>query len=156
MNQTINIIFILFGSIVVIISLYILLQNRDNSINNEYASSFSNEDSIKKLEGLVKNENYKAMKEISKINDEISQLKDMLKHTEDLIDLKVKDNEDFNDENHSDNHNDNFKHLLNYNKFLKKNNDIINLFKQNKNLEEIARELNKSIREVEMVVKLVK
>lgn len=50
----------------------------------------------------------------------------------------------------------NFNNLLNYNMFTKKNSDIIELYKSGISVEEIAKKLNKSIREVEMVIKLVK
>lgn len=50
----------------------------------------------------------------------------------------------------------NFKHVLNYKFFKEKNNDIINLYEQGRAIEEIAKVLNKSIREVEMVINLIK
>ncbi|QUH26308.1 hypothetical protein [Serpentinicella alkaliphila] len=49
-----------------------------------------------------------------------------------------------------------FSNILNYSKFLSNNKDIIDRYKNNKSIEEIAKELNKSIREVEMVIKLIK
>lgn len=56
-----------------------------------------------------------------------------------------------------DNVNDNnFKQVLNYNFFKEKNSAIIDMHKQGKPKEEIAKILNKSIREVEMVINIAK
>lgn len=51
--------------------------------------------------------------------------------------------------------NNNFKPILNYNLFKERNNIIIDLYKAGKTKEEIAKVLNKSIREIEMVIKLI-
>ncbi len=50
----------------------------------------------------------------------------------------------------------NFKQILNYNFFKEKNSAIIDMHKQGKPKEEIAKILNKSIREVEMVINIAK
>lgn len=52
--------------------------------------------------------------------------------------------------------NNNFRQILNYNFFKEKNGAVIDLYRQGKSEGEIAKVLNKSIREVEMVVNLVK
>ncbi len=52
--------------------------------------------------------------------------------------------------------NNNFKQILNYNFFKEKNSAIIDMHKQGKPKEEIAKILNKSIREVEMVINIAK
>lgn len=49
-----------------------------------------------------------------------------------------------------------FDQLLNYNRFAKKNQRIIEMYQSGKSPEDIARNLGKSIREVEMVIKLIK
>ena len=58
--------------------------------------------------------------------------------------------------NGNDTDDNNFKQILNYNLFKEKNSAIIDLYKQGKPKEEIARILNKSIREIEMVISIVK
>ncbi|HZJ77024.1 MAG TPA: hypothetical protein VFC70_04875 [Oscillospiraceae bacterium] len=50
----------------------------------------------------------------------------------------------------------NFKQILNYNFFKEKNSDIIDMHKQGKSREEIARISNKSIREIEMIINIAK
>lgn len=52
--------------------------------------------------------------------------------------------------------NKNFKNILNYNFFEDRNRDIIKLYKAGRPKEDIAKSLNKSIREVEMIINLVK
>ncbi|HZK56920.1 MAG TPA: hypothetical protein VFD17_01315, partial [Clostridia bacterium] len=52
--------------------------------------------------------------------------------------------------------NNDFEQVLNYNLFKEKNSNIINLYRQGAPKEEIAKVLNKSIREVEMVINLTK
>jgi|GEM_PF-2297082 len=49
-----------------------------------------------------------------------------------------------------------FNHALNYQLFLNKNEDIIKLHLEGLTPEEIAKQLNKSFREVEMIIKLIK
>ncbi|GAB6088208.1 DUF6115 domain-containing protein [Alkaliphilus crotonatoxidans] len=49
-----------------------------------------------------------------------------------------------------------FDQLLNYNRFTKKNERIIQLYQSGETPESIARKLEKSLREVEMVIKLIK
>ena len=49
-----------------------------------------------------------------------------------------------------------FNHALNYQLFLNKNEDIIKLHLEGLSPEVIARKLNKSFREVEMIIKLIK
>ncbi len=50
----------------------------------------------------------------------------------------------------------NFKPVLNYNMFKEKNRDIIHLYNKGMSQEDIAKSLNKSVREIEMVIKLIK
>ncbi|SCY13152.1 TraB/GumN family protein [Alkaliphilus peptidifermentans] len=49
-----------------------------------------------------------------------------------------------------------FNQTLNYNMFIQRNNNIIQLYQEGDTPDVIARKLNKSVREVEMVIKLVK
>ncbi len=49
-----------------------------------------------------------------------------------------------------------FNHALNYQLFVSRNEDIIKLYNEGLGIDEIARTLNKSFREVEMIIKLVK
>lgn len=49
-----------------------------------------------------------------------------------------------------------FEQLLNYTRFSQKNQQIIKLYQLGRTPEEIARDLGKSIREVEMVIKLIR
>ncbi len=49
-----------------------------------------------------------------------------------------------------------FNHALNYQLFLNRNEDIIKLYNEGHGIDTIARTLNKSFREVEMIIKLSK
>lgn len=80
-----------------------------------------------------------------------------------ILKLKKENNriiQQYNRNNHlidNNNTSDNdFKQVLNYNFFKEKNGAVIDLYIQGKPKEEIAKTLNKSIREVEMVINLVK
>ncbi len=80
-----------------------------------------------------------------------------------ILKLKKENNriiQQYNRNNHlidNNNTSDNdFKQVLNYNFFKEKNGAVIDLYIQGKPKEEIAKTLNKSIREIEMVINLVK
>lgn len=87
---------------------------------------------------------------IAKLELEILQLK---KENNRIIQQHEKNNFLTNEDNLNDN---SFKQVLNYNLFKEKNSAIIDLHRQGKPKEEIAKILNKSIRETEMVISLTK
>ncbi|SDK46385.1 hypothetical protein [Natronincola ferrireducens] len=151
-----NSIIILIGSIIIIVALYFLLRNKKEDFYGEYiTTSPLNENHIKDFERLIREGNQKTIDEINRLKLEIRELKKHVKTMENLIEEHKKD-DSLQNENFNNMEEENFNYLLNYNKFIHKNKDVIELFKNNKTPEEIARILNKSIREVEMVTKLVK
>jgi len=146
-----NTIIILAGIVVIVIGLYIFLKKlNDNATYDIY-------DDINNLTNILKNNELLIKDEIKKINNEINFLKENIKTNNEEI-INIIKHENFNIKEKSDNQvvPEDFGNLLNYNKFLQKNKDIITLLRKNKTAEDIAKELNKSIREVEMVLKLVK
>lgn len=90
------------------------------------------------------------IEKITKLELEILKLK---RENNRIIQQYNRNNPLINNNNTSDN---NFKQVLNYNFFKEKNGAVIDLYMQGKPKEEIAKVLNKSIREVEMVINLVK
>ncbi|NLM03657.1 MAG: hypothetical protein GX214_01380 [Clostridiales bacterium] len=150
-----DILIILIGILVIIITLYIILNKNKN--DNDYTDK-SDVNIIKyELEDFKKNlmEDILDIKnEIYEINMELNNLKDNIRVDNDLIISILEKN--YEEKANAVSEIENFASTLNYNKFLKKNHDIIELYQANKNPEYIAKKLNKSIREVEMVLKLVK
>lgn len=86
---------------------------------------------------------------ITKLELEISRLK---KKNNEIIQWYEKDKFRTDKTNIGDN---NFKQVLNYNFFKDRNSTIIDMYGQGKSKEEIARTLNKSIREIEMVINII-
>lgn len=152
-----NTIIILMGIFVVIIALYILLQKKDKDFSYDELISNTIKKDINNLENMLKKNQLQIMDGIDKLNIEINTLKENIK-TDNQLMVNILRQENFNlmKENNTEIPSDDFGYLLNYNKFLQKNKDIIALLKKNKTPEDIAKELNKSIREVEMVLKLAK
>ncbi|AOY77291.1 hypothetical protein [Clostridium formicaceticum] len=149
-----NIIIVITGMFTIFIALYILLRQKDHSFSQNHLSSLNpNEKDLKKLEALIGEGHLKLSHEIHKLTSEVALLREYITN---LPDVKEKSIENCTVSTYEANDHEHFNHILNYNKFLQKNKDIIELYKETNNLEEIARKLNKSIREVEMVVKLVK
>lgn len=152
-----NTIIILMGIFVVIIALYILLQKKDKDFSYDELISNTIKKDINNLENMLKKDRLQIMDGIDKLNIEINTLKENIK-TDNQLMVNILRQENFNlmKENNTEIPSDDFGYLLNYNKFLQKNKDIIALLKKNRTPEDIAKELNKSIREVEMVLKLAK
>lgn len=152
-----NTIIILMGIFVVIIALYILLQKKDKDFSYDELISNTIKKDINNLENMLKKNQLQIMDGIDKLNIEINTLKENIK-TDNQLMVNILRQENFNlmKENNTEIPSDDFGYLLNYNKFMQKNKDIIALLKKNKTPEDIAKELNKSIREVEMVLKLAK
>ncbi|SNR89263.1 hypothetical protein SAMN05446037_1001265 [Anaerovirgula multivorans] len=153
MNYNINHIVVLLGISVVIISFYLIFKKKENDSIEEYilASGNSNQEEINLSRDLFKEGNDKIVIEIEQLRKEVTNLTHVIQEVYLLLE------EQKNDENLTvESNSENFNHLLNYNQFLNKNKPIIDLSKQNKTSEEIAKILNKSVREIEMVIKLIK
>lgn len=153
MNYNINHIVVLLGISVVIISFYLIFKKKENDSIEEYilASGNSNQEEINLSRDLLMKGNDKIAIEIEQLRKEVTDLTHVIQEVHLLLE------EQKNDENQTvESNSENFNHLLNYNQFLNKNKPIIDLSKQNKTSEEIAKILNKSVREIEMVIKLIK
>ncbi len=147
-----NIAIILIGCVIIIVTLVLLLKE-DNKVDDDLTSQIMmginsyNKDH-------QQNDNYSDIldtiemlsNEISDIREDIQKLTNSITSKDDHEEVGVSNNENW----------ENFSQSLNYNMFIKKNDDIINLFNNGKSPDEIAKALNKSVREVEMVIKLIK
>ncbi|MCC5909826.1 MAG: hypothetical protein JJT76_05255 [Clostridiaceae bacterium] len=145
-----NIIILTIGIIVTIIAAYFLKRNSENSEELYQDMPMSLDSNLKKV--IEKSQN-KILGDIDHMNEEMQEIKHQLKEIRQLIRLNSQGDNAIQTDTPEDK---NFSHLLNYNKFLAKNKKIIDMFHQNKTAEEIACQLNKSVREVEMVTKLIK
>ncbi|AKL95451.1 hypothetical protein CACET_c20030 [Clostridium aceticum] len=149
-----NTIIIITGIIVIIVALCILLRQKNNTYSKEVLPSLSlSERDLKKLKVLLEEGQGKLREEIHVLTNEVSTLK---KYIASMSECREKSEKSHSEPFQEDPQQEGFNHSLNYNKFVEKNKDIIDVYKENNNLEETAKILNKSIREVEMVIKLVK
>lgn len=145
-------ILILLGISVSIVSIFIIFLKEKNGISEEYiiSPSNSNEDLKNLCQELFKKGNEMTIFEIEGLKKEVIYLRKVIQENNLLLkNHNIKSIEDEVD-------NKDFKHILNYNQFVNKNKSIIDLFNQNKSSEEIAKLLDKSVREIEMVIKLIK
>ncbi len=152
MDYSMNYIIILAGVIIVIISFGIIFLSNKNNIDESYQinspnMTCSNDEMMGYLHKLFEEENYKTISEIKRFEGELSTLTESI----DQIKKFILDGNKASEET-----NQNFDNVLNYNQFLRKNKAIVDLYKHNKTPEEIAQTLNKSIREVEMIIRLIK
>lgn len=152
MDYSMNYIIILAGVIIAIISFGIIFLSNKNNIDESYQinspnMTCSNEEMMRYLHKLFEEENYKTISEIKRFEGELSTLTESI----DQIKKFILDGNKASEET-----NQNFDNVLNYNQFLRKNKAIVDLYKHNKTPEEIAQTLNKSIREVEMIIRLIK
>lgn len=108
------------------------------NLDNMYLNNTSMKDNEQMLDRITKLE-----LEVLRLRSENNKLAEQYEKSQSAI----------NKNNDSDK---NFKQLLNYNFFREKNSHVINLYEQGKAKEEIAKALNKSIREVEMIINLVR
>ncbi|WP_026476030.1 DUF6115 domain-containing protein [Alkaliphilus transvaalensis] len=145
-----NIAIVLLGCIIVIISLILVFKNNskeDEDFESQLIVGLGNQNNNYNPQDSINQE--KMIKGINALNQEIVSIKDELSR---LRQLPHRVEESI-DPNHQW---ENFEHSLNYNLFMQKNKDIISLYQKGKSKEEIARSLNKSVREVEMVIKMIK
>ncbi len=151
MNYNINHISIMLGILVVIASIITVLFDRKDKLTTtgDYImkSLNQNKDEEDALKELIDEKNTEVMYEINKMKEKLFLLTKQIDINEDPI---------INGGKKTLNNGENFKHIINYKQFVDKNQDIMDLIKREKSPEEIARLLDKSVREVEMVIKLIK
>ncbi|KAB3535853.1 hypothetical protein F8154_04880 [Alkaliphilus pronyensis] len=150
-----NTIIIIAGSIIILIALLIVMRSNNQEPDNHYNSSIIHLQNIKdqelELQQVVIHELEGLKGDMGIIKEDISTLfslyndlnRNSLSKGASNNDTGQKEVEPFNQK-------------LNYNIFTQKNTDIIRLHQEGNSPDEIARKLNKSIREIEMVIKLVK
>lgn len=135
---------IIIGCIVILVAvLLIIKENR-----------FQRNDSDKN----TTQENYAIRVEVAKINNEVKQLSENIGLVLKSINLEGNDKKyktrktdlEFEEDV------DSFNSTLKYQMFEKKNEEVISLYKSNVTTEDIAKQLKKSYREVEMIIKLLK
>ncbi|MBU5677444.1 hypothetical protein KQI88_13560 [Alkaliphilus sp. MSJ-5] len=143
-------ILLLVGGIVLIVPLFIsfILKNKRNYNKLEFykkEGKYSSE-----INKGSKVENEIIVERIKRLEQEVLILK---QENNRIIEEHRKNNNLINQNNLKNN---SFKPVLNYNLFKEKNSTIIDLYEKGISKEEIAKVLNKSIREIDMVIKLVK
>lgn len=145
-----NSILLLIGGIILIVPLlvFFIIKNKRN---------------YNKLESYKKDEKYSfEINKGSKVENEI--IVERIKRLEHEVLLLKQENNRIIEEYRKNNNlinqnnlkNNSFKPVLNYNLFKEKNSTIIDLYEKGISKEEIAKVLNKSIREIDMVIKLAK
>lgn len=146
-----NIILLSVGFIIVLIPLVLSFIVKEKKTNNSRVNYYEKQneeniisDKISIMESKI------IMEKMTKLELEVLELK---KENSKIIEQYKKSNLPENKNILRDN---NFKQALNYNVFKERNNDIIDLHRQGKSKEEIAKTLNKSIREIEMIINLLK
>lgn len=131
-----HIVLLAIGIVIVIISSFVLFISK---LKSSHSKTDHFEEYNNKITQASKIENEIMLKKIANLEKEIQKLK------QSNIDLTEKKET-----------NTNFKHMLNYNLFKERNKTIIDLYNKGNSKEQIAKVMNKSVREVEMIVKLAK
>ena len=135
---------IIIGCIVVLVSLALIIrENRLYNTKNENNDNYRNQS------------NCNARKEVEIINNKIEQL---AQNVELILESTVSSEETKNmiEKPTTQQDNNSFNNTLKYQLFEKKNEKVIELHKSGLEIANIAKMLNKSYREVEMIVKLLK
>ncbi|MCD5413634.1 MAG: hypothetical protein LR001_01325 [Clostridiales bacterium] len=135
---------IIIGCIVILVAVFLIIKE----------NRFQRNDSDKN----TTQENYAIRVEVAKINNEVKQLSENIGLVLKSIDLEGNDKKyktrktdlEFGEDD------DSFNSTLKYQMFEKKNEEVISLYKSNVTTEDIAKQLKKSYREVEMIIKLLK
>ncbi|QUH20809.1 hypothetical protein [Alkaliphilus sp. B6464] len=145
-----NNILLLVGGIVLVVPLIIsfILKNKRNHNKLEFYKK--EEKYSSEINKGFKVENEIIVERIKRLEQEVLILK---QENNRIIEEHRKNSNLINQNNLKNN---SFKPVLNYNLFKEKNSTIIDLHEKGISKEEIAKVLNKSIREIDMVIKLVK
>lgn len=131
-----HIVLLIIGIGIVIISSFILFISK---LKRSYSKTDYLEEYNHKITQASKIENEIMLKKIANLEKEIENLKQSNTDLTEKRDTYT-----------------NFKPMLNYNMFKERNKTIIDLYSKGNSKEEIAKIMNKSVREVEMIVKLAK
>jgi len=150
-----NTIIVLVGIVFIIIAIYAIIKSNNSA--NEYNRNDYNITSLKDIEraqvadAVIDKELTTrvdiAEGDIIKLRQDLKQLMTIYTQAKEAAVAAVKVNET---------ESGGFNQSLNYSMFLQRNNDIIQLYNEDTKIEDIAKKLNKSIREIEMVIKLIK
>lgn len=154
-----NSIIVIIGILVVVIAIYLIIRsNNVNSGNNVDEFDITSFKGIDELSINTNNEKLQdqelltrmdiAEGDIIKLRKDLKQLMAVYNQAKEAAVALAPPKDEVMAES--------FSQSLNYNLFLQRNSDIIHLYKEGNKAEDIAKNLNKSIREVEMVVKLIK
>ncbi len=135
---------IIIGCIVVLVSLALIIRE-----NRLYNTKNKNNDNYRHQS------NCNARKEVEIINNKIEQL---AQNVELILEFTVSSEENKNviEKPITQQDNNSFNNTFKYQLFEKKNEKVIELYKSGLEITTIAKRLNKSYREVEMIVKLLK
>lgn len=143
-----NLVIIIVGILLILISLYFIAKQGKQEEDDYYLKSSLLRDN----DGLLYRQQETMNTKLISVSEELEEIKAQLVELRSLQQPNQKeeavsaDRED----------NSNFSQALNYQSFLKRNDDIIKLYSEGRSIEEISKMLNKSFREVEMIIKLVK
>jgi DNA-binding NarL/FixJ family response regulator len=143
-----NLVIIIVGILLILISLYFIAKQGKQEEDDYYLKSSL----LKDNDGLLYRQQETMNTKLISVSEELEEIKAQLVELRSLQQPNQKeeavsaDRED----------NSNFSQALNYQSFLKRNDDIIKLYSEGRSIEEISKMLNKSFREVEMIIKLVK
>jgi len=148
-----NIILLIIGSSILIISIVLsfIFKDKANYNRTEYQQKQNKNNREINIDSKV--ENKVIFEKIKKIEQEVLELKQEVLELKQEINILSKENNILLNENNPKDRS--FKPILNYNLFKEKNSVIIDLYKKGKSKEEMAKILNKSIREIEMVISLI-
>jgi len=144
-----NIILLIIGSSILIISIVLsfIFKDKANYNRTEYQQKQNKNNREINIDSKV--ENKVIFEKIKKLEQEVLELKQEIN----ILSKENKENKILLNENNRKDRS--FKPILNYNLFKEKNSVIIDLYKKGKSKEEMAKILNKSIREIEMVISLI-
>lgn len=138
-----NIIIILLGCVIILLALYLMFKERSEGEDELSSQLFFHE---KPLQAETKEEVVKLRNEVMELKLEIEGLSELLQAAgQQAVVVEEAPETEYR-----------FDQMLNYNRFTQKNQTIIDLYQSGKTTEDIARKLKKSVREVEMVIKLIK
>lgn len=147
-----NIIVFFLGCLIVTVSLLFNIYYNKNRAYENYLSNINQFSKSINTNGKDSMEIEKLKNEVTSIKKELLTVLEILNTSFNITEITDGEIDNF-DKNRSK---ESFSNILNYSKFMNKNKDIIERYKENMSIETIAKELNKSKSEVEMVIKLIK
>ncbi|ABR48843.1 hypothetical protein Amet_2691 [Alkaliphilus metalliredigens QYMF] len=145
-----NLLIFAIGCLIIVISVFILIKNQQLDYTNEIEESDYLQEQLRRITMTTEND---LQNQINEIKEEVHLIREDIQLVYSLT-QSVKPTTDRDSE--AKDQEESFSQLLNYKIFAEKNGDIINLLKLGEHPQAIAKKQNKSVREVEMIMKLIK